>query len=80
MDNHTKIGEMIVTVETKLRATLSELQGVAADFKNMYLESPEGDDREMFNTMYRQAEDVSNRIKHRIEEIEDEEPQYRREK
>ncbi|NLK21623.1 MAG: DUF1657 domain-containing protein [Epulopiscium sp.] len=64
-------------VDKKLRATLATLEGIAADFTVSYLETSDAQTKQMFEQLSTQTNSVIRKLKGRIEDIEEEEPQYR---
>jgi hypothetical protein len=68
-----------MTILSKLRTTEATLEGILADFKAAHGESEDSSIKDLFDGMIAQTEDVINKLKSRIEFIENEEPQYKEE-
>lgn len=69
-----------MTIILSLKTTKAALEGVLADFKTMGMETKVGQERDMFNAFVEKTEWMLSGLKNRIDEIQDEEPQYREEK
>lgn len=68
-----------MTVYNKVRLTLATLEGVLADFKVAYLETTDAPTKEMYSGFIIETEDVLCKFRNRVEEIEAQESQYKKE-
>ncbi|HYE82948.1 MAG TPA: hypothetical protein VEG39_12390 [Clostridia bacterium] len=66
-----------MTVSMKVRSTLAMLEGVLSDFKTMHTESSDGNTRKEFERLISETDIIVGKLRARIEEIAEEEPQYR---
>jgi len=66
-----------LTVGQKVQTTLASLESVAADFKSFALETQNQQAKQMFNQFAQQAENMVQGLKSRVEQLQEEEPQYK---
>ncbi|QGU95915.1 DUF1657 domain-containing protein [Clostridium bovifaecis] len=61
-----------------LKNTISTLEGVLADFKISYMESQDSADKQMFQGLLKDAEEILIKVKDRLNYIEEKKLRYRR--
>ncbi|MDO9535145.1 MAG: DUF1657 domain-containing protein [Bacillota bacterium] len=66
-----------MTVGKKLKTTLSSLKSAQADFESFALETENQTVKDSFSQFANQTKSIVEGLKTRIQEIEEEEPQYK---
>lgn len=66
-----------MTVGTKLHQTLAGLEGAAATLQTFALETQDQNAKKMFNDLNQQLEGICQKLRDRVNYVEQEEPQYK---
>ena len=66
-----------VTVGTKMKQTLASAESILADLKSYQLETQDPQAKQLFQNLANQMEQTVQGLKQRLQQIEQQEPQYR---